>query len=152
MELLERLAVVLGDTREAAQFLATALRAAGRTEVPRDPAQICSFARAHLVEMVAAAVGPRSAMIFLEDLREHFGNGRPPTPPVITRTSQSLKAASDVQIRGDEVVIVDDDRFARATLARLLIQAGKHVLAYDAFDGVVLSSVCRAVVVAVRSR
>jgi hypothetical protein len=153
LELLERLTWVLGDRVEAARMLAAALESAGRTRVPPEPAKLTAFARAHVVERLAALVGPRSAMVFLEDLRDRFGVRGTGDHAIPTRTSQTFAApsASGVKERPAEVLVVDGDRFARSAIARLLIQAGPRVTGFDAFGEVAPSTGWAAVIVALRS-
>lgn len=140
-KLRELLSTVLGSASSAGDLISTALSHARRAELPDDPTKLLSFARAHVIEQLAALVGPRLALTVLEELRARLRDVD--AAPASTRQAVSAPRAAA------GMLLVDPDAFLRAGLARLLVRETWRVEAVaritdaecslDAYDVVVVS-------------
>ncbi len=140
--LMELLDAAYGDPHGGRVLVQAGLRASRRATLPTDHPSLLAFVRAHLVGPLAAELGPRVVAAFLEDLEQRLRDLAPRPDPlrasasVPTRrsapapTSSYAPASSGVRMR-PSVLLVDPDRFARASLARALIAASFDVVPAD---------------------
>lgn len=135
------------DESVALRILEAALGSAGRTTLPGDPVQMHSFVRAHLVGPLTARIGPHLVAAFLEELALEAAAATPSTSqpslvPISVTSSHpvSMPSSRPVSSRpvssrpgtGITVLLIDGDRFRRATISRALMSAGFDVVAVDA--------------------
>jgi hypothetical protein len=130
-----------GEVAEAA--LMQALVRAGRQTLPETPADIVSFARGCLLEILRVDIGPSRALTLVDDFlsrvlkvdapkpSEPLSSTLRPVARITLRPSASLSAAKP------SVLLVDPDRIRRSTLARALIRAQCDVTAVDAVEEVI---------------
>lgn len=138
---------LLEDETVALRILEDALRSAGRTTLPGDPVEMHSFVRAHLVGTLTTRIGPHLVSAFLEELALEAAAATPSTsqPSLVPISVASIRPASIPSSRpvssrpvssrpghGLTVVLIDGDRFRRATTSRTLVSAGFDVIAVDA--------------------
>jgi len=149
------------DDREvAARCMELALVNAGRRTVPQAIEEMLSFGREHLLPIMAEELGPRIVQALFDDLAAelarlrrsdiHSAMPRPlkssipklTVPPIISEaprsnpTIQSPAPNEDASTR-PVIAIVEADRWARASLARVLVQSGFDVLPLDAPTGAI---------------
>jgi hypothetical protein len=137
------------DESAALRILEGALREAGRSTLPGDPVQMHSFVRAHLVAPLTARIGPHLVSAFLEELALEAAAATPSTsqpslvpisetsarPPSMPASRPlSSRPVSSRPGRGLTIVLIDGDRFRRATTSRTLMSAGFDVVAVDAME------------------
>lgn len=157
------------DESLALRLLEAALRDAGRSSLPADPVAMHGFVRAHLVAPLTARIGPHLVAAFLEELAleaEHAAPStsspsiRPVSPEQRPRRTSSAGAlgpppssgastppSSPRPGVGHTVLLLDGDRFRRATTSRALVSAGFDVIAIDTEDDLrALASGCDAIV------
>jgi len=111
--LIDRLATRL-DRARARALVEEALERSGRAEAPDDPDDLLSFAKAHLIDDLVAALGAREVSGFLDDLREN------------ARMISGVRHR-DAHMRA-LVALVDGDAFRRASTARLLVARHLEVI------------------------
>ena len=105
--LVDRLSTRVEPAR-AKQLVDEAIVRAGRSEPLDDPDELLSFAKAHLIDDLVAAVGAREVSAFLDDLRES------------ARLISGVRSREPNTARG-VIALVDNDLFRRAGSARLLL-------------------------------
>jgi hypothetical protein len=137
------------DEGVALRIVEDALASAGRHTMPSDPVEMHSFVRAHLLGPLTTHIGPRLASAFLEELALEAAAATPstsqPSMQTISVTSPrpgSIPSSRPVSSRpvssrpghGLTVVLIDGDRFRRATTSRALVGAGFDVAVVDTPD------------------
>lgn len=139
------------DSELAQRCIATALRAANLPAVPDEIESLLAFARLSLEPVLAEELGPRTAHAIMQDLEAEIVRVRRSTvrmarvalkriatpaspvtvPPTPVPTVHSPAPRDSLPAGRPVVAIVDHDRWARASLARALLQAGCDVLPLD---------------------
>ncbi|MGZ3477712.1 MAG: hypothetical protein ACXVCJ_24660 [Polyangiales bacterium] len=111
------------------------LRAARRTTLPTDSEHLLDFVRAYMVGALTEELGARTVTHLLDDLAAEMSIPIPasvrraaPTDPM--RVTGDMPTSSGVRVRAS-VVLLDGDRFARASLARSLVSSGCDVAVAD---------------------
>ena len=69
------LSLVVGGAERAHELLSSALRASGHRDLPREPAALCGFARAHLTYGLIDELGPRLAATVIDELTRELLRG-----------------------------------------------------------------------------
>jgi len=141
------------DPEMAARCMELSLTHAGRRTVPSAVEEMLAFGREHLLPIMAEELGPRIVQALFDDLAAelallrrsdvHTAMPRPfksslprlTVPPVISElpsapTIQSPAPSEDAVTR-PVIAIVEEDRWTRASLARVLVQGGCDVLPLD---------------------
>jgi hypothetical protein len=114
LALLRLLSLVVGGRERAHELISFALRASGHRDLPREPAELCSFARAHLTYGLIAELGPRIAATTLDELTRELLRGEGNVPP------RNDDDAPDSTVRG-----IDSRAAAESSpLARIATQPG----------------------------
>ncbi|HEY6458569.1 MAG TPA: hypothetical protein VIY73_00415 [Polyangiaceae bacterium] len=143
--LVSLLEMAFGDVHTAHTAVASALVVAGRDELPREPAEMVAFVRAHLLTPLSDQIGPRLTMALVDDLLVRLDlpssaivEEPPPSsvPRPIARiaaraaASTSASSGSSPAIPSSRVrkatlgvVLVDADRVGRTGVARALLRA-----------------------------
>ncbi len=137
VRLTEAITAVLGDATQAKTVVAQALVSSGRSEIPHEPDALLSFVRGYVVERLVDLIGPRSALVFLDDFRaelavvvpERTEPNRPREPLEVS--SRPSRAAAD---GASQVAVIDRNPYSRADLARALIRGGLSVAAVASFE------------------
>jgi hypothetical protein len=114
---------ILGGAIEARVRLEAALRHAGLTAIPEDPAVVMVFVRTFLVEPLSTLCGPRVTARFVEDLERQ----------IVPRSDVRMRPRADGE-HGELkpcVGLVDDEPFRRASVARALLHAGLDVIVLE---------------------
>jgi hypothetical protein len=119
--LVDRLATRV-DPARAKQLVDEAIERTGRSAAPDDPDELLAFAKAHLIDDLVAAIGPRAVSGFLDDLRE----GARLISGVRARDQETARAL---------VALVDNDLFRRAGTARLLLARNLEVVVANKLEG-----------------
>jgi hypothetical protein len=123
-----------GDVVRGHAAIDAALARAGRSDAPQSAADVMSFVRAHLLDILMEEIGPRLTMALSDDLYEKLGSPRasaPAMPPVSTRRPVSRERDATASREKACVALIDADRVGRAALARALIRAGYEVVVVD---------------------
>jgi hypothetical protein len=142
--LLQLLEMACGATDPALEVIRQAMVLAARDDLPLTGPEIVAFARAHIVTMLTDQIGPRLTMAMLEDLVHKLGvedadaaddaqeSVPPPAsiPRPIARMRPRPGSSPRVKPR-TSVVLVDNDRVGRSTVARALLRAKWDVTAVD---------------------
>jgi hypothetical protein len=135
--LLRLLDSAFGDDHSGRVLIHAALRAARRSSLPVDGEQLLDFVRAYLVGPLTEELGARVVTHLLDDLAGDvmIPSGPPSAPrrgasndPM--RVTGDMPTSSGVRVRAS-VVLLDGDRFARASLARSLVSTGCDVAVAD---------------------
>lgn len=126
-----------GDDSSGRVLVHAALRSARRTTLPMEPDAILDFVRAHLMGSLTEELGPRIVAAMLDQLADEFRlvaasstqrrNDSSAHRPVV---SSDVPKSSGVRLRSN-VLLVDNDRFARSNLARTLITSSCDVAAAE---------------------
>lgn len=103
------------DTARASKIVNEALERSGRTDLPEEPDELVSFTKAHLIDDLVAAIGGREVSGFLDDLEES------------ARLTSGVRGRDPGSARAT-VVLVDNDLFRRAGLARSLVARRLNVI------------------------
>jgi hypothetical protein len=121
--LLAHMTTILGGAIEARVRLAAALREAGLTAIPEDPAVVMVFVRTFLVEPLSTLCGPRLTARFVEDVERL----------IVPRSDVRLRprAEGDLGELKPRVGLVDDEPFRRSSVARALLHAGLDVIVLE---------------------
>jgi hypothetical protein len=125
------------DEHSGRVLIHAALRAARRTALPTDGEQLLDFVRAYLVGPLTEELGARVVTHLLDDLAGDLmmvrTTGEQPRHGAVNdsmRTTGEMPTSSGVRARAS-VVLLDGDRFARASLARSLVSSGCDVAVAD---------------------
>lgn len=149
--LIKALEATCADPELAQRCIAAALRSARLPAVPDELESLCAFAREHLEPVLGEELGPRTAHAIMEDLGAEIVRVRKSTvrmarvalkriatpaasltvPPTPVPTVRSPAPRDSLPASRPVVAVVDHDRWARAALARALLQAGCDVLPLD---------------------
>lgn len=141
------------DKDIAARAVELALKNAGRRTIPDSIDEMLVFGREHLCPVLADELGPRLVQALFDDLIGELGNLRRSemrfaaprrmkssvprlTVPPITEVPRPLPTMLSPAPNGEGgtrkvVAIVEQDRWTRASVARVLVQAGFDVLPLD---------------------
>lgn len=145
------LAAACADGELAHRCVNAALRSADLVSMPEEMDSLLQFALDHLEPVLAEELGPRIARTMMEDLEEEMHRVRRSTvrmarvalkrvptpampktvPPTPVPTVRSPAPRESLPVTRPVVALVDEDRWARASLARTLLQAGCDVLPLD---------------------
>ncbi len=141
--LLRCLRRVLPDD-DVQRLVQRALLAAGRAELPKDDDDLVAFVRAHVMLALSQLTTPKNALALVDQLTAELAAGaarqprsdapraasepgRSAGPPQLSVPTPVLRQESGVHPTGlprrASVVMVDADRFARASMARALVSA-----------------------------
>ncbi len=126
--LLRALAAAFGDAHTGPVLIQAALRAARRTVLPPDALALLDFVRAYLMGPLTEELGPRLVSALIDDLADELAQqtgSAHPDPPSVSRmilehAASDAPKSSGIRVR-PSLLLVDADRFARASLARALI-------------------------------
>ena len=133
------LANAIGSIARVEELLTATLASTGRSRLPPSPIELLAFVKAHVLDVVTSEIGARPAMTFLEELVSDLeGDTDPGFPPeMVTRPRPSapslgatLPPPSGMRARRS-VLLVDADRFGRASLARALVGGACDVRVCD---------------------
>ena len=138
------LSAAFDDPSRANEAIVQALHHAGIPELPDDSEEILAFTRAHVVPIVAQAVGARLGDALIVDFEEElkalptppmpFPTPLASMPPVIPPDRASAPRMHSLNCT---VLLVDADRLTRAPLARALVRGGCAVTAVEDVPGTV---------------
>jgi hypothetical protein len=111
------LSLVVGGDERAHEILSSALRSSGQRDLPREAAELCSFARAHLTYGLIDELGPRLAATILDELTRELLRGT-------TNASNPSRADDDDldEAAPDSSVRSIDGTSAMSPLARIATQ------------------------------
>lgn len=141
--LLSLLEMACGASDAAHEAIRQAVVLAGRDDLPLTGPEIVAFVRAHLVPLLTDHIGPRLTMALLDDLVEKLGaegadaSGEVETsvpPASLPRPIARLRPrrASSPRVKPQiSVVLVDDDRVGRSSVARAMLREKWNVTAVD---------------------
>ena len=125
--LIDRLSLLVGSDQAAVALVHQALRNARRDALPMG-AELGEFVRAHMIDLVAARVGPRLTAALLAELDEFLRNDRMHSQPApVTPRVEPVRALPCI-------VVVERDVLTRANLARTMIRGGFEVRAAAELD------------------
>ena len=139
------LTAALGDASGAERALRNALSDSRKLALPSDPSELLAFTRARMLTPLTSVLGPRLALALLHDLATELGLASEPrvteqisyprmapvdprVAPGVAPTSVAPVSARKPRAVGPRaharrgVLLVDHDRFGRASLARVLVR------------------------------
>jgi CheY-like chemotaxis protein len=114
----ERLESVLGS--QARVILANALRATRRGEVPSDPNELLTFARANLTGAIIDAVGARGVGRFLTEVERD-----------VAELESHVRGRARPSAKQPRIALVEEDAEARGRLSAVLSDFGFEVESLD---------------------
>lgn len=146
----QMLEAAFDDHESMRRTLDVALRGAARTTLPESIDDVLAFARDHLQPLLAEELGPRTVQMLLDDLCAELSRMRrssvrmarvalrriaSPVEPLtlgpVSEGHPTIRSPEPNEALPSErplVAIADGDRWARAPIARALLQAGFDVL------------------------
>jgi hypothetical protein len=149
--LVSLLEMAFGDVHSAHTAVASALVVAGRDELPREPAEMVAFVRAHMLTSLSDQIGPRLTMALVDDLLLRLDlpasvvvDEPPPSSvprPIARIAARAASSGSSPTIPSSRVrkatlgiILVDADRVGRTAVARALLRAHWDVTVVESTD------------------
>jgi len=135
---IERLTEALGGSHLALAALNDAMIRASMDDLPGDPRSMVAFLATHLRPILETSLEPAAVETFFEsvgrDFEKTFGFDAAQARLLTTRKapttqpeSSEAKSGPRGRAEGLRVVLVDEDAFARSSLARVLVRMGASV-------------------------
>jgi len=134
-----------GGAEAANAVLEQALALTGRERLPWLGPDLVAFVRAHLMTTLTEQIGARLTLALLDDLVGQLDPSGIPPPPdsaappssvprPVARIAMSPVSSPRIRPMSLAVLLVDEDRVGRATLARALLRAEMNVSVIETLD------------------